>query len=902
MKPMSQKYPPEESLVQSPEESKENSMEELAQLRSEVDDLRSELARIKNVQRDIVEATYSTIGEDFFRLLIRYLSSTLGVRYVFVGELADRGNSLQTIALWSGNGFSDNIRYNLSGTPCADAVDNEPCFYPSGVKERFHDNHIFRDMEVESYYGIPLKSAYGQMLGLIVVMDDKPMEMKESIKEVLRFAALRACTELDRRHVEKEIEVHAEQQQTVAELGQLALSGAGLKALMDEAAGCVARTLQVEYAKILKLLPQEEQSLLLVAGSGWEKGLVGNATISAGESSQAGYTLTSRSPVTVDDFKEEERFEAPALLSDHYVKSGISVVIQGSDGPYGVFGAHSVKPRLFTREEVNYLQSVTNIIAQAIERKRAEEQLASEREHLSIMLRSIVEGVITTDTEKNILIMNKAAVALTGVSLDEAIGKPLSDIYNVIDEKSKEVCGNPVDKALRMSGTVELARNRTLISTDQVERMIEDTAAPIMDDKGKILGAVLVFRDITEKKRMEEEMIKATKLESLGLLAGGIAHDFNNILTGIVSSIALASEAADPDSEICNRLSALEKVALQARGLTQQLLTFSKGGAPVTKLSSIGDLIEQSANFVLSGAKVGHEFKIVPDLKACEIDQGQISQVINNLLINACQAMPEGQSGGVISVGAVNVEVKENSALSLVPGLYVDITVRDNGTGIDKETLLKIFDPYFTTKADGNGLGLAASYSIVKNHDGYLDVESELGKGTTFHIYLPATDKMPEHPDTEVQEQIQAQTEQTAPIASSGAEKNKVVSGGKVLVMDDDMLIRMLAGEILNLYGYEVDFASEGGEALEIYKQAKEEGEPFDVLLMDLTIRGGMGGKETIKRLLEYDPGVRAIVSSGYTTDPIMRNYKEYGFSGMMIKPYSKADLLDTLKLVMNNL
>ncbi len=379
-------------------------------------------------------------------------------------------------------------------------------------------------------------------------------------------------------------------------------------------------------------------------------------------------------------------------------------------------------------------------------------------------------------------------------------------------------------------------------------------------------------RDITEKRKLERELLKVAKLESIGILAGGIAHDFNNILTAILGNISIARLYSRSEEKVFDRLTEAEKACLRAQGLTQQLLTFSKGGAPIKKVSDISSLIEDSSRFALIGSNVRCEFSIEAGLWPVEVDEGQIGQVINNLIINADHAMPEA---GLIHVLAQNVTVPETPSLPLNPGRYVHISIRDQGCGIPRELLSQVFDPYFTTKQKGSGLGLATSYSIIKNHGGLITVDSELGIGTVFHIYLPADlQREPEQPETVEQ----------------------AISGhGKVLLMDDDDSIRLLAGEMLSMMGYEILTARDGAEAIELYRTAMKSDRPFNAVILDLTVPGGMGGKETIERLTRIDPKVKAIVSSGYSNDPIMADHEAYGFVGVVAKPYTTKQLTETL-------
>ncbi|HBF42038.1 MAG TPA: hybrid sensor histidine kinase/response regulator, partial [Desulfobacteraceae bacterium] len=422
---------------------------------------------------------------------------------------------------------------------------------------------------------------------------------------------------------------------------------------------------------------------------------------------------------------------------------------------------------------------------------------------------------------------------------------------------------------------VRLAGNTVLIDKNGMKRPIDHNGAPIKDDRGNITGVVLVFRDITEKRRLEQELIKADKLESVGILAGGIAHDFNNILTGILGSIALAKTYAKTEDTILERLRSAETASLRARNLTQQLLTFSRGGAPIKKTVFVSELLKDASDFALSGSNVKGEISKRDDLWPVEVDEGQITQVINNLIINAGQAMPEG---GIIKVRAENIVVDAAQGLPLKGGKYVKISIEDQGIGIAKEHLQKIFDPYFTSKQKGSGLGLATAYSIVRRHDGCIQVKSKLRVGSTFHIYLPASSK-----EVLIEKKI----------------REEIPAGeGRILLMDDEELVRKVSGEMLEVLGYEVEFAKDGAEAIEVYKKAKESLHPFDAIIVDLTVPGGMGGKETVEKLIELDPEVKAIVSSGYSTDPVMANFRQYGFGAIVTKPYSMKELAEALHRV----
>ena len=500
-------------------------------------------------------------------------------------------------------------------------------------------------------------------------------------------------------------------------------------------------------------------------------------------------------------------------------------------------------------------------------RKMAEIELAAQKERLAVTLRSIGDGVITTDVEGTTLFVNKMAENLTGWSQEEAAGHPLETIFNIINETTREPCTNPVAKVIDTNQGVGFANHEALlIARDGTERNIADSGEPIKDHDNNIIGFVLIFRDITDQLRMEQEILKVKKLESIGVLAGGIAHDFNNILAAILGNINLALFDADLKDGTRNLLANAEKASLRARDLTQQLLTFAKGGDPVKETSSLESVIKDSANFVLHGDKVSCQFDIPADLLLADIDKGQISQVIQNIIINASHAMPEG---GTIKLTCENLL---ESLPYLQNGLFVKISIQDSGVGIPANMVEKIFDPYFSTKHEGSGLGLAISQSIIAKHNGHISVESSPGVGSTFNIYLPGSEK----------KNIQKQ---------NSSREIKVSSHAKILIMDDDEMLRSVAKEMLVQLGHKVVLSADGNEAIKLYQESINTGAPFDLIIMDLTIPGGMGGEEAVQKILNIDPDAKVIVSSGYSNNPIMANFKNAGFCSAIVKPYQVQEL-----------
>ena len=521
-------------------------------------------------------------------------------------------------------------------------------------------------------------------------------------------------------------------------------------------------------------------------------------------------------------------------------------------------------------------QEALSMVREITDRKSAEMALAAEKERLAVTLASIGDGVIATDCDGRVMLLNRVAQQLTGWTEPEARGRELRDVFRIVNERTREPCVSPVMRALDSGEVVELANDTILISRDGTERVIADSGSPIRGSDGAVLGVVLVFRDQTDKRRLEKEVLLAQKFESLGVLAGGIAHDFNNILTSVSGNVSLARMYLPEDHRARERLADAEKALVRSRDLTQQLLTFAKGGTPVRKPASIPAVVRESVRFALSGSDMQCDLAIEEPIWPVEADESQITQVVHNLVINADQASPESRS---IRVEVANASVQAGSSVPLAPGDYVRVAVIDHGIGIAPANLARIFDPYFTTKQRGSGLGLSMSYSIVKNHGGTLIVQSILGVGTSFHMYLPAC------PNRSV-----------PPAPNDG----KTVSGrGRVLVMDDEELVRTVVAAMLTDLGYEVEAVESGESALAAYERATRDGAPFGCVLMDLTVPGRMGGKETVRRLLEIDPHASAVVSSGYSNDPILTEYQRWGFRGVITKPYRIEELSETMATAM---
>ena len=511
-------------------------------------------------------------------------------------------------------------------------------------------------------------------------------------------------------------------------------------------------------------------------------------------------------------------------------------------------------------------------------RNRYQESLAAEHERLLVTLRSIGDGVITTDTAGRVTLLNRVAETLCGWPLADALGQQLSRVFRVVHERTLEPREDPVSQVLRTNAVIELANHTALIARDGSRRLIADSGAPIRDAAGRLIGVVLVFRDVTEKQRIEDALLRARQLEAIGFLAGGIAHDFNNILTALFGNISLMRLHVPPDSPMRALLEQADQAFYRARDLTQQLLTFAKGGAPLKKTGSLRALIEDTARFLLHGTKTVTSFTFPDDLWSAEFDPGQMSQALSNILLNAIQVMP---AGGTITVGGSNIRLRANEVPPLKEGPYVRLFIEDEGPGIPETDRERVFHPYFTTKESGTGLGLATAYSVVQRHGGHIGI-GDSRRGARFEIYLPAAD-----------------THSTSAADERPARGEPDGGRGYVVIMDDEEPVRTVCADILGHLGYEVELVADGESLVSLYGTRFAEGRRPDAVIVDLTVPGGMDGREAARRILAIDRDARLLVSSGYCNDPVMSAYRDHGFVGVIAKPYDVRELAANLARVM---
>jgi PAS domain S-box-containing protein len=514
----------------------------------------------------------------------------------------------------------------------------------------------------------------------------------------------------------------------------------------------------------------------------------------------------------------------------------------------------------------------------ACKKSELERSLIESEERFRLLMELATDGVLVVQDGK-IREVNYYLAKMCGYTIDEVLDTDLASFFHPDDiETIATIYEKPLtdDNALAVHELTLMCKNGHKADVEVIAGRF------IFQNKPSNL---LVVRDISDRAKSDRELERTRHLESIAALSGGIAHDYNNLLTAIIGNISLAQTYLNPDDKVFLLLSQALAASKTAKDLTQKLITFSKGGSPDKKIAEVAKLVKNATEFTLSGSNLKCDFNFPENLWPVEVDSSQIGQAIHNMIMNAREAMPEG---GLLEVRAENV-TGDDDLSNLSNGNYVKISITDCGKGIAKKNLDKIFNPYFSTKKmgtkKGTGLGLSICHSIIRKHGGNVTVESKHRRGSTFHIYLPgANGKFPH-------QRAASTTEQEIPIFGEG----------RILVMDDEAMIRKLAGELLSYLGYEVDFALDGTEAVKHYKQAMDSKKPFDAVILDLTVKGGMGGKEAIRQLVKMDPHVTGIVSSGYSNDPEITDYGKYGFSGVVTKPYTMGELGEKLNQVISS-
>ncbi|MFO7626219.1 MAG: PAS domain-containing protein [Candidatus Fermentibacteraceae bacterium] len=505
--------------------------------------------------------------------------------------------------------------------------------------------------------------------------------------------------------------------------------------------------------------------------------------------------------------------------------------------------------------------------------KTVEQTLWRSEEMLGTLVDTIPSAIYMKDTQGRLILVNEAYERIAGKTRDRIIG----EMERSFLPEETALSNGRVDRWVLSDG--KQFRHEFGMESAGRHRVFEAVKTPVKNGEGQVVGLLGVLNDVTDSRLIQEELLKAVRLESVGQLAGGIAHDFNNLLTVILGAASLAARKIEQGQDPGNTLNRLQEAAQKAKALTHRLLTFSTGGAPIKRVTDFRELLEEAVELALSGTTIRCVFEFPVDLHMVHCDRGQLSQAIRSIVLNAVQAMP---GGGTITVSTINVRISDSrikdnqdvgESLPLDSGDYIRFCIRDHGSGIPRDISSRIFDPYFTTRDKSTGLGLPTAYSVLRRHRGFLRFEPPPGGGAAFYGYLPSAGDVP-----------------------AQSEGDKVSTNNlKILVMDDEPMVLETIGEMLEILGHSAGLANTGETVIKMYEDSLEAGEPYDLLILDLTVPGGVGGEETLKTLRSRHPDVKAFVSSGYSNNPIMANHERFGFVGVIAKPYHLDQLGDTI-------
>ena len=711
----------------------------------------------------------------------------------------------------------------------------------------------------------------------------------QSVREMSGLAHRQAELEATKADVERavtqrtnELLARAKQQSTVARLGIQALRFGPLQELLDASVAQVAERLEVEFCKVLEVMPDED-ACLMRAGVGWQPGLVGQARVSVGKESQCGFTLLQDEPVVVEDMQTETRFSGPALLHEHGIVSGLSVVIKGAHRSFGVLGAHTAHRRKFTADDVQFVQSIANLLAIALEHEREHESaqrtqaaLQESEQRFRELAESVEEVFWLTDADRNqIIYISPAYEKIWGRTCASLYGSPRIWLETI----------HPDDRA-RIASAVETKPARgdydetyRILRPDGTVRWIHERAFPVRGATGEIIRVVGTAEDITERRQLEEHLRQSQKMEAIGQLAGGVAHDFNNILAVIMMQVELTAMTEQLPEPVEEGLGQIRAAAERAANLTRQLLMFSRKQVMQPRELDLNEAVT-SLNKMLQriiGEDVRLKLNLHPHPLHTRADAGMLDQLLMNLVVNARDAMPDG--GRIIIETSEKVFTEAEAALipDAWPGRHVCLRVTDTGSGISPENLAHIFEPFFTTKApgEGTGLGLATVFGIVKQHGACLAVQTEVGRGTTFEIYLRATEKMVKLPEeTKVKPKLRRGTE-------------------TILLVEDEPEVRMLTRLVLEQQGYRILEAAHGVEALKIWEENQG---TIQLLFTDIVMPEGINGRELAGCLRARNPKLRVIFSSGYSADFAGRELALQAGQHFIQKPSRPQEVLRTVR------
>jgi two-component system cell cycle sensor histidine kinase/response regulator CckA len=795
-------------------------------------------ARIDQAVRSIVEGTASAVGEEFFHSLVRHLASAIEVRFSLLARRVKTGEErVETLSFWAGDCFHRNLEYPLAGTPCQDPERGRECFYPDGVHERFPDDEDLTGMGAVSYAGVPIRDSSGHVRGHLAVLDSKPMTDEGLIMPILRLFAARAGAEIERLDAEEALRESEERWRTTAE--------------------------------------NSDDFIVLVDPKG---------TVLFANQNQKDFTREQIIGMCGYDLPLPEYRPALKACLERVLATGepgrCEVEYQGVDGVIQNFEVRAA-PAKRGEEIVCLTVSCTDVT----DRKRAEEALRQSERRFRELFDEAPVGYHEIDVDGRIVRVNRTELQILGYTAEEVVGRAPWEFF-LEGQTSRE------SVRAKMEGRAPTGQpfERTVRRKDGgiVPVLIEDRL--LRDDRGSVVGIRATMQDITDRKRAEEErrrlderIQQAQKLEGLAVLAGGVAHDFNNLLVGILGNASLLLADLPPDSPLRESLELIEASARRAAELTNQMLAYAGKGTLTVHPVSLSKLVQGLTPLMQATVhkKVSLKLNCAEDLPTILADASHVQQLIMSLVTNASEAI--GDEGGfvIVSTGLVRADRAYLSQAHVDEGLpegaYVYLSVCDTGCGMDEVTKSRIFDPFFSTKFIGRGLGLPAVLGIVRGHRGCIRVDSEPGRGSTFTVLFP----------------VGWETDQKATEGRDPAEPWR--GSGTVLVVDDQEAVRNVARQMLERAGLTVLLASNGHQAIKTFR--KHAGE-IAIVLLDLTMPD-MDGEEVFRSLRRIRPDAQVILSSGYGEDEIAPRLAGESPAGFLQKPYQAAELLAKVRRAM---
>lgn len=817
------------------------------------------------------DATASVTGAPFFEALARSLAEAIGVTCGFVGQLdPDQPRLVRSLAYWRDGGFEPPVSYDVAGTPCADAIANGTCAYAEGVRNRFPADEILVALEIESYVGVRITSPTGEPLGVMVAFDPEPIELAPDLEPLMSTFAIRAATEILRQRAEEQLRRETALAEHLARIAQylndhvtdLSVMSAGLCEM-------VARALEVDACWVMGF--DRGDALRLHGHHGLHPIMIENLPVLSREETERLWT-GARELTVIESPGEQPGFPNADAYRRADLRLLAAAACRQKGRIIGVVSAHVYgRARRLLTSELNFLRAVSGQVASAMTMHAVHDRLRTSENQYRQIVTTCLEGVWMIDATGSTTYVNAQLGAMLGYTVDEMMGQSM---YAFMDDRARALATANMDR--RKRGIAERHEFRW-IHKDGHDVWTVMATNPLLDERGEFVGAVALLTDITERRGLELKIQQAQKLESLGVLAGGIAHDFNNLLVGILGNVGLAQMDLPVESPAAPALQDIQTAALRAADLTKQMLAYSGKGRFVVQRLSLNRLLDETTHLLSTviSKRAALRFNFAKDLPDVEADASQLRQVVMNLITNASDSL--GEDSGVINV-STGVVYADKSYLStmyldeaLREGDYVYLEVSDSGMGMSADTQSKIFDPFYTTKFPGRGLGLAAVLGILRGHRGAIKVYSEVGKGSSFKILLPCADQAGATPDPTAA----PRPEQTPRAAAT------------ILVADDEPAVRNVARRVLEKLGFQVITADDGRAAIDLFVRHQA---AVSAVLLDMTMPGP-SGEDVFRELRRVKPDVRVVLTSGYNEQDATSRFVGKGLAGFLQKPWRPADL-----------